>query len=375
LSFSVVSFPVRFEETTFIVAPDLTSAHLPALWLTRCSLPGIVCEGMRLDGDLILDSSEIDRETVLRGARIGGVLWCVGAKMSNEEGDAITADSAEIDGGVFLRGPFSVVGAVRFPRAKIRGDFDCQGAILTHKNDDALVLDGAEISGPLIVQKAHATGAVRLPSARIGGNVYFHDATLSNEGPSDESVSGFADRAAIYADNAEVNGNFYLGYGLRASGAVQLVGTKIAGDLFCRLVTLSNESGYALSAERAEIDGTLDFYGSSATGEVRLTGAEIGGDLNCSSTRLVNNRYAEVPEIEEFALRAREVAIGGSLIFDDVREVIGGVDLYRSSSAALVDDVGSDDDPLGSWDGVRPLILDGFTYGRFGERAEWSSKL
>jgi hypothetical protein len=215
---------------------------------------------------------------------------------------------------------------------------------------------------------------VRLPSARIGGDVAFFDATLSNEGSSDERVSGFADKAAIYADRAEVRGSFYLGYGLRASGTVQLVGAKIGGDLFCRLVSLNNKNGYALNAEGAEIEGAVDFRGSNATGEVRLTGAKIGGDLNCHSTGLVNNRYG-IPEIEEFALRAREVTIGGSLIFDGIREVSGGVDLYRSSSATLRDDIGSDGHPLGSWDGVRPLILDGFTYGRFGEKTEWSSKL
>ena len=140
-------------------------------------------------------------------------------------------------------------------------------------------------------------------------------------------------------------------------------------------MSLNNKDGYALNADGADVHGTVDLHGSSITGEVRLIGARIGGDLNCRSTSLVNDRYADVPSIDEFALRASEVAIGGSLHFDDMREVRGGVDLYRARAATLVDDLGHrDDHPLGSWEGVRPLILDGFTYDRFGADTEWSSK-
>jgi len=132
-----------------------------------------------------------------------------------------------------------------------------------------------------------------------------------------------------------------------------------------------------------EIDGHLDFRnGFNATGEVRLIGAKIGGDLNCRNAKLVNTsfqidrslaKYVN-PRFGSLALNAREAAIGGSPFFDSVK-VSGGLDLYRASSATLVDDLGSDDHQLGSWDGVQPLILDAFAYSRFGEDAQWSSKL
>ena len=231
LSFAVVSFPLCFEETTFVSQPDLTAAQLPALRMTGCSLPGLACEGLRLTGDLSLESSEIEGEVLLRGAPIGGSLLCVGSRVSNPDGDALFADLCEVAGGVFLREPSSFVGAVRFPAAKIRGDFDCTGATLTDTSDSGLMLDGVEISGNLNLQKLKATGPVQLPSARIGGHVSVQDASLRNEGPTNERVSSFADKYAIYADNAEVSGSFYLGYGLEAHGTVRLVGAKIGGDL------------------------------------------------------------------------------------------------------------------------------------------------
>jgi hypothetical protein len=376
LSFSILPFPVGFEDTTFISTPDLTGARLPGLWITLCSLPGMTCEGMRVNGDLRLEQSTLEGEVALRGAQIDGILWCEGTKVTNREGSAIVADLVEINGGVFLRN-LSAEGEVRFPEAKVRGDFDCTEAVFTSEHKDALTIDGAEIGGNLVLEKVNAIGAIRFPGARIGGSVSFAGATVSNEGSSYETGGGgFADKTAINATRAEIASGFMLGIELTANGAVQLSGARIGGDLYSRLVSLNNKNGYALSAEGADIGGTVDLRGSSATGEVRLVGTKIGGDLNCYSTKLANNRYADSPEIEEFALEAREVAIGGSLIFHGLREVSGGVDLYQASSATLVDDLGRDDDhPLGSWDGIRPLVLDGFAYARFGKGTHWTPKL
>ena len=83
----------------------------------------------------------------LLGAKIGGQLDCSGATLTNEGGDALFADGAEITGGVFLRDGFSATGAVRLLGAKIGGQLDCSGATLTNEGGDALAADGAEITG------------------------------------------------------------------------------------------------------------------------------------------------------------------------------------------------------------------------------------
>ena len=63
------------------------------------------------------------------GAKIGGQLECSGATLSNEDGDALFADSAEIGADVCLDG-FSATGGVRFVNAKIGGQLGCSGATL-----------------------------------------------------------------------------------------------------------------------------------------------------------------------------------------------------------------------------------------------------
>jgi hypothetical protein len=310
LSLCTVPHPLGFVATTFDAIPDLSWAHLPALWIEGCSLPGLLANGIRVDGDLRLGSSGVSSEVQLRGAKIGGQLDCSGGTLSNEGGDALSADGAEIDGDVFLSGGFE------------------------------------------------ATGAVRLPGARIGGQVACSGGTLSSEGGD-----------ALVADGAGIGGDVFLSDGFEAIGEVRLPGARIGGQVACVGGTLSNEGGNALSADIAEIDGDVFLSdGFEAIGEVRLRGAKIGGQLDCTGANLVNRTG-----VDPIAFVARDATIGGALIIRDVR-VTGGVDLFRASATTLDDDLGRHDDPLGSWRGVQPLILDSFAYARFSHEAEWGSR-
>jgi hypothetical protein len=310
LSFSTLPHPLRFEATTFAVAPDLSGAHLPSLWVTGCSLPGLMCAGLRLDRDLRLVSSKVTGEVRLPSAKIGGDLICKGATLTNRGGCALFAEGAEIDGGVFLDEGFSAIGGVRLPGAKIGHYLDCAGATLANEADYAL-----------------------------------------------------------FAGLSEINGSVFLREGFSATGEVRLSGAKIRGDLDCKGATLVKEGGYALFAVSAEINGSVFLReGFSATGEVRLSGAKIGGDLDCKRAILVNQSG-----VDGIALAARDTTLGRRLIFRHVH-VRGGVDLFRASAATLNDDLGLAGDPLGSWRDVDPLVLDGFAYTRFGRRAEWGWK-
>ena len=75
---------------------------------------------------------------MLFGARIDGQLSCAGATLSNEGGNALSADGRRDRR---LRVPprgFSATGEVRLLGAKIGGQLDCSGATLTNEGGDAL---------------------------------------------------------------------------------------------------------------------------------------------------------------------------------------------------------------------------------------------
>jgi hypothetical protein len=231
-----------------------------------------------------------------------------------------------------------LTGTVWLDGTKIDGSLDCSGATLSDKLEPrtALTASQAEISGDAILSGGfRATGAVAFIRAKIGGRLDCSGATLSNEG-----------RIALSADGAEIGGSVYLLGRFSASGAVRLSGAKIGGQLLCRGVTLSNKSGYALTADGAEITGDV-FLGSD---ELFLFGFRADGPVSLRGAKL-----------------------GAALMFRNV-SATGGLDLFRASAATLDDDLGREDDPLGSWSGVKPLVLDGFHYGRFDDKADWDSK-
>jgi hypothetical protein len=141
LSFCTVPHPLRFEETTFDATPDLSGARLPALFIEGCSLPGLRADGMRTDV-LGLGSSEMLGEVRLPGARITPSSPARGRRLTNEGGDALSADEAEITGDAFFSDGFSATGEVRLLGARIGGQLNCSGATLTNEGGDALYANG-----------------------------------------------------------------------------------------------------------------------------------------------------------------------------------------------------------------------------------------
>jgi hypothetical protein len=365
----------------------------------------LVADGAEIGGGVDLSGFSASGAVRLTGVRLGGSLECSSATLSNEGGIALSADGAEVRGGVYLRDGFSASGVVWLLLARISGSLECSRATLSNHGGDALVADGAEIEGSVFLDGCSASGEVQLISAKIGGQLNCSGATLSNEG--DDALSaegaeitgsvfltdGFSATGAVRLSNARIGGRLgcsaatfasegddalvaegaeiargvFLNEGFSATGAVQLLGAKIGVQLDCSDATFTNEGRDALVAEGAEIGGSVLLRdGFSANGQVQIPKARIGGQLDCSRGTFTNGAWT--------ALTARDATITSALIFRQVH-VTGGVDLFRASAAALDDDLGRAHDPLGSWRGVQPLVLDGFAYPRFGPEAKGDSKL
>lgn len=316
LAYCRVPHPLRFEDTRFEKRPDLTQTRLPAIWLFKgCSLPGLRATGLCTD-DLQLLSSTVTGTLELYCAKIGGQLSCSGTTLKNQDGDALVADGAEVTGDVALDKRFDASGTVRLVGAKIGGQLICSAATFKRKGDKALVVDVANITNGVFLDEGfHATGEVRLP------------------------------------------------------------GANIRGPLSCRNATFTNESGDAIFAEGVEITGTafLD-KGFDATGTVNLGGARIHGDLKCRHAKFHKPRTTDDNDRGAMALAARDAAIDGTLDFRPA-ELSGGVDLFRANAVSLEDNLGEGQDELGSWSRARPLVLEGFSYSRFGPEAKWNSEL
>ena len=133
---------------------------------------GLELYGMRIDGDLDLNDTEVEfslkarkcafsgnillRDAQLRGLSLSGCLI-----------KSLNADGAKIRGSVFFRDGFKAEGEVSLLGATIGGDLDCDGAQLSNAKGTALIAEGAKIGGSVFLTNGFkAEGEVRL----VGGD-------------------------------------------------------------------------------------------------------------------------------------------------------------------------------------------------------------
>ena len=211
-----------FRQCTMKSEIDLLFAETRGIWLLDSLLDGgIRADGIDVDGPLFLRGSSFSGEVRLLGAKIKGVLDCISAKLQVTEGNALSADAAEIGGGVFLRESFESCGTIRLLGAKIKGDLSCSGAKLQVKEGNALVADGAEFGGSIFLNEDfESSGTIRLPGAKIKGDLECSGSKLN-----------VADGDALTANGAEIGGNVFLCKAFESRGTIGLQSAKIGGDL------------------------------------------------------------------------------------------------------------------------------------------------
>ena len=280
----------------------MVSARLPWLTLAGSQLCALDCDGLQVDGDVLLGdgftaTGQSDYGALrLLGAHIKGQLNLNGARLTNETGPALIGDGLHVDGDVFGGGFIATghgeLGAVRLPGAHIIGQLNFNSAELANQAGPALIGDGLRVDGGLVLAEGftasghYERGAVRLPGAHIGGQLNLACATLVNPAG-----------AALIGDHLEVDGGVYLdgftatGYG--EDGVVRLPDAHITGQLNLDRAELTNPAGAALIGDHLRVDSDmfaegLIASGHSQDGAVRLADAHISGQLNLSQTKLTN---------------------------------------------------------------------------------------
>ncbi|MGH4008812.1 MAG: hypothetical protein ACRDTH_11770 [Pseudonocardiaceae bacterium] len=280
----------------------LTSAHLPWLTLSASHLPGLDGDGLRVQGDVLLSdgftATGQGPEGALRllGAHIRGQLNLNGARLTNDAGPALIGDAlhvyGDLFGGGFVATGHGELSAVRLPGARISGQLNLNGAELANQAGPALIGDGLRADGGLVLAEGFTAtghcerGTVRLPGAHISGQLNLDGAQLiNNAGP------------ALVGDHLQVNGGVFLdrftaaGHG--EDGAVRLPDAHISGQLNLDGAQLTNHTGPALIGDHIQVGSDMFAEGLTATGHstdgaVRLPDAQISGQLNLNGAMLTN---------------------------------------------------------------------------------------
>ncbi len=198
-------------------------------------------EGAAVPHDLVCWKCHFDLTPVFRGASVAGSLILSGSRVPGFSGNRMTCS-----GSLFLRDKFSSVGEVRLLGARIGGNLECSGAAFDGQDGDALSADGAEIKGDVFLDDGcSATGNVRLVGSRIGGNLECNSATFDGK-----------DGDALSADGAEIKGDVFLHRGFSTTGRVRLLGARIGGNLNCSDAKFGGKNG-GLSADGMDLAGGL----------------------------------------------------------------------------------------------------------------------
>ncbi|MGH3972976.1 MAG: hypothetical protein ACRDS9_06595, partial [Pseudonocardiaceae bacterium] len=195
-------------------------------------------------------------------------------------------------GGGFVATGHGELSAVRLPGARINGQLNLNGAELANQHGPALIGDGLQVDGGLVLAEGFTAtghcerGAVRLPGAHIGGQLNLDGAKLiNNAGP------------ALIGDHLQVNGGMFLdgftatGHG--EDGTVRLPDAHISGQLNLDRAELINYAGPALIGDHLRVDSDMFAEGFTATGHstdsaVRLSDARVSGQLNLNDAKLTN---------------------------------------------------------------------------------------
>jgi hypothetical protein len=269
-------------------------ARLASLGLVGCQLEHpaeppldgarLTCSALALAGVRIIGHAN-DGAVNLTGAHIGQ-LNCIGAKLRNDSGPALNADSLQADQGMFLRDEFTAVGSgvlgtVNLVGAHISGSLECDGAKLCNDSGPALIADGLQVGQDLFLRGGFTAvgsgglGAIRLVGAHISGNLECDGAKLRNDsGP------------ALNAGTLQVGQAMFLRDGFTAiggggDGAVNLTSANIGGQLEVVGAELCNDSGPALNAGTLQVGQAMflrgGFTGGGEGAVVNLSRARVGG--------------------------------------------------------------------------------------------------
>jgi hypothetical protein len=362
-----VGRPVELLGCTFTDEPDLRMAEFAGLALTGCRLPGLQAGNLRVTADLLLNDGFVaDGPVHLPDAQIGGSLRLSAGRLHGAGGPALVADRIVV-GGTWYARRLRSDGELRLPGGRITGNLDLAGAELTSPTGDALDATGVFVGGSLHAGRHRdepdlsfaATGRLRLPGARIEGDLVLSGARLDRapdaggvaEPPEPDPAEsrmppvpvGIIDASTcVVADRVRIDGNLELDDGLSVDGTFRLPNAVVGGYLRLSGARLSgphgaSERGIALLADGMDVGGDLEGrdHGRGAlscAGQLRLVGAQVRGSASLSGI--------ELAAPDGYALLADRLRIGGEFYLRRIR-CQGTLRLQNAEVGATLDCTGA----------------------------------
>ncbi|HET6500528.1 MAG TPA: oxidoreductase [Amycolatopsis sp.] len=330
----------RFENCRFEFPPDVREAKLLGLVFRRCWLPGLQARNLRSRNDVrlirsVVEATELaDGETAvqradsrdrgmpdaainLTDAVVEGSVVLTRTTINHPRGRAIQADRLVITGAL-LAYRLRAEGEVRLPGMRVGGNVNFSGATLSNPTSFALDGNGVHVGGSLLCEvdtyggsdrhrPFRAQGVLHLPGARVDGDIKFRGAKLTGRKRDRIEIDGdpYEDPwPALVADRLRVDGDVELSDELSVTGTLRMINTRIGGTL--RLARAQ------VSVPRGEVEPYYDRA-------LHLDGSEINGDIEANGLRVPSGQ-----------VRMKDVTVGGNVLMTRATLAHGGRDVLSA---------------------------------------------
>jgi hypothetical protein len=256
----------------------LAHSRITASWLLeQCRIDEpIDLEGAQT-GSIYLRGSHL-RSLSAYNARIDGVLAVSRATIAGTPELALYADGVTISGDLRARGSH-VIGSVRLIGADIRGQVILFEARIVNPSGKSLNAGGMRVGRSVNCAGLNAVGEVRMPGAQIGSSLVFDGASLDGADGGAVSATGLTVASDVsFRQERPGAGRFF-----ESHGVIWIPSARIGGGLYFSGARLDGRGTVALHARRANVDGSVNLdRGFTTADEIRLTTAKIGGLLDVS---------------------------------------------------------------------------------------------
>ncbi|TCP57306.1 hypothetical protein EV191_1011260 [Tamaricihabitans halophyticus] len=336
---------LRFERCRFEYPPDLRQATILGLFFENCWLPGLLARNLKSSNDLRLvnstvrvdDASPVRRDSNrfadndagsleagvnLADAEISGSLVLTGSRLENPQGKAIRADRLSIHGAL-LAYRLEATGEVRMPGLRTGGNVNFAGARFSNPGGYAFNGNGLHVGGNLLFRTDvtgrvfSSNGRLFLPSSRIESDLVLRGAQLDSGGKvffdaNDEADPHFDPSASLIADRIRVAGNVELSKSMHSNGTLRMLSASIGGSLRLAEATVTVQRG----VESPWHDRALHFDGTEVLGDVDARSLWLSGqarlaDMHVHGSFVLTDGTLSHPMRDMFT--ARRSIIGGNL--------------------------------------------------------------
>ena len=272
---------------------------------------------------------------------------------------AINAWEATFHSSLFLNRGFKAKGVIDLTSADIKGDLRLRNAEITSFDAATIAAANIKVAGNILISGIFEgySSALNFAQAKIGGSFFCEDSTIKFCRDKKQKFS------AIVLSRADIKGAVFIRNNPLIEGRLRFIQSTIGGVFSCTDTTINHEYGTSIDLDSSTIKDDVYLRTVAAYGCFTLDSTVIIGSFHCQDCKLerMSNPTHESGDWQYAAINLKAAEIERELVIQDMRDVVGLIDLRQANAGIIVND-------RSNWQREKSEFrLDGFTYKSIGD--------